>query len=203
MSSLNDPNLRPSPGPSGPVSLQLMLYRHGRVLTLYVAHLMPPSLAVALDPTDVVQDVYLEAMRRSAEFRPNDEDHVRRWLKTIARRRVVDLLRHHEAAKRGGGAVGPGQGAGGSTVGLLEQMALYHRTPSQSAMQHEVFALVKRSLADLPDDYATVLRLVFIDGLSDKIVAARLARTEKSVHHLCKRAVEALQLRLRSSLSLG
>ena len=188
-----------SPAPPLAASLQLVLYQHGRVLAAYVGRHLPLSLSSTVDVADVVQDVYLEAMRRSAEFRPADADHTLRWLQTIARHRIIDLLRHHGATKRGGRAVGT---AGGYTVGLLEEVAVYDRTPSQSAAAHEIAQLIHRSIDDLPPDYAQVLRLRYLDGLSGKAVAVQLSRTEGAVHVLCHRAVEALRLRLRSGMTL-
>jgi RNA polymerase sigma-70 factor (ECF subfamily) len=199
-----EPTEPTSPAQAAPVSLQLMLCRHGPLLVEYVARHLPSWLASVVDPADVVQDVYLEAMRRSTEFQAADADYTRRWLMTIARNRLVDLMRHHGAAKRGGGRASVASGTpNASTVGLLEEVAVYDRTPSKSAAAHEIVALIHRSIADLPADYARVLRLRYLDGLSGKAVAAELSRTEGAVHVLCHRAVEALRLRLRSTLSLG
>ena len=186
-----------------PVSLQLALFRCGPLLVAYVGRHLPAWLASVVDPADVVQDVYLEAMRRSTEFQPADADHTRRWLMTIARNRLVDLIRHHGAAKRGGQVSVVSAAPDASTVGLLAEVAIYDRTPSKSAAAHEIAALIHRSIADLPADYAQVLRLRYLDGLSGKAVAAELSRTEGAVHVLCHRAVEALRLRLRSTMSLG
>ena len=146
-----------------------------------------------VDPADVVQDVFLEAMRRAPEFRPVDADHTRRWLTTIARHRLVDLYRHHTADKRGGG------GATGDdlTVSLLARVAADGRTPSASAAAHEVVAMVRRAIAELPPDYAAVLQLRFLDGRSSRSVAAHLHRTEGAVHVLAHRALAALRARLR------
>jgi RNA polymerase sigma factor (sigma-70 family) len=204
-----NPNLSDRSTSPTTVGLQVALFRSCQALTAYVARQLPAALASAVDPADVVHDVYLEAMRRSTEFRPNDELHSLRWLKTIARHRIIDLLRHYEAKKRGGGASGtaasgqPLPDASAPTLSLLEQVAVYYRTPSQSAASHEIADLVRREIATLPADYATVLQLRVFEGLSGKLTADRLARTEVAAQALYGRAITALGERLRSTLPMG
>src|SRR4051812_42065253 len=81
-----------------------LLRLHSAPLEHYVRRQLPNDLAGACDVPDVLQDIYLEAFRRIGEFAAVDSTSIQRWLTTIARNRIVDVVRHHRALKRGGGA---------------------------------------------------------------------------------------------------
>ena len=68
----------------------------------YIGRQFPGYLRSHVDESDVLQEVYLEAFRRIQQFQATDASSVRRWLNTIARHRIVDLVRAHNALKRGG-----------------------------------------------------------------------------------------------------
>jgi RNA polymerase sigma factor (sigma-70 family) len=86
-------------------------------------------------------------------------------------------------------------------LGLLEQLAVYERTPSQSAAAHETMAAVQRALRRLTADHATVIRLRYVDRLSAIDAAGRLDRSPAAVDKLLQRAMAALRVELRSLIA--
>jgi len=113
-----------------------LLLAHRPRLLEYVLRQMPHKLRSIYDAEDVVQDVCVDACRRMSDFKPGGQDAVARWLMTIARHRIIDVLRARHAAKRGGGRAAADDHAG--LVTLVETLAVYRRTPSRSAAAHEL-----------------------------------------------------------------
>ena len=183
--------------PSVPRPLQVALAAQRAGLLAYVERHLPASLRGSVDPADVVQDVCYEALRREAHFRPGDDPTGRRWLFTIARRRITRLLERARVARQLT-ECGLGAAAGiDPLVGLLEQLAVYERTPSQSAASHERMAAVQRALARLRPAHAAVIRLRYVDRHPAAVVAATTGRTPAAVDKLLQRAVAALRVQLR------
>src|SRR4051794_41089338 len=85
---------RPEGHPSGASDeLASQLEAHAGRLLSYVERHFPVVLQPAHQPMDVLQDVYFEAFRRLGEFVPEGDDASYRWLVTIARHRMCQLLR--------------------------------------------------------------------------------------------------------------
>jgi RNA polymerase sigma factor (sigma-70 family) len=178
--------------PSSP--LVLALIAQADALLAYVDRQLPPSLRGSVDPADVVQDVWTQALQRESAFDPSIDPTGRRWLFTIARRRIIRLMeRHHASRQRTEAAMAK---ARSDSIDLLEQLAVYERTPSQSAVGHESVAAVRRALAELTPDHAAVIRSRYVERLSAAAVAERIGRTPAAVDKLLQRALTALAVKL-------
>lgn len=187
-----------SPADSGPdpTSSELLLFAERARLATYVKRHLPVELQPWVDPNDVLQDTYFEAFRRLAQFRATDEHAAYRWLVTIARHRIVELLRTRRTARRGGGAGHVPQGD--SVVAMLAELASHRRTPSRSAARHEFMAALEQSLGRLPPEFGQALSLRYLQGLSCAEIAQQMGRTERAVHMLCNRALKLVRRELRS-----
>jgi RNA polymerase sigma-70 factor (ECF subfamily) len=180
-------------------ALELLLYRHRKSVLAYIRKNFPKELRGVLEPQDILQDVWLKAVRAIPEFRPTDSDSLARWLTTIARNLVTDHLKYARAAKRG---IRSGQtvtsGDDKSIVRLLEELAIYHRSPSKSAASHELMAALDSAIERLSDVQAQAIRLRHITGLNVREISARMHRSEGSVLMLCNRALKSLRWEMRS-----
>jgi RNA polymerase sigma-70 factor, ECF subfamily len=109
---------------------------------------------------DVLQEVFLQVWRRAVDF---DEARGRAftWLVTIARSRALDRLR-----------------SAGSRTRLAEEAALL--PPDEvgdaalDAVKSETGSIVRRALAELPEEQRRTLFLAYFDGLTQTEIAARL-----------------------------
>lgn len=184
-----------------PTELASQLEAHAGRLLSYVERHFPVVLQPAHQPMDVLQDVYFEAFRRLGEFVPDADDATYRWLVTIARHRICQLLRRRRTLKRGGEAR-PAEAwlptDDDSTADLLSQLATHRRSPSASAAAHELIQVVERSLEGLSEDYREVVRLRHLEGLTVRETALRMGKTERAVEMLCARALAALRSEMRS-----
>ncbi len=176
-----------------PRPLLLALIAHADALAAYVDRRLPPALRSSVDPADVVQDVTIEALRREAEFRPDGEA---AGPAVAVHGRPPPPAPTGRTAARRLGAGARGRTAGRSRVALLlHELAVYERTPSQSAVSHETWAAVSRSLGRLPKAQASVIRSRYFERLPAAEVAARTNRTPAAVDQLLKRAMDALRAR--------
>ncbi|MFM9995164.1 MAG: RNA polymerase sigma factor [Phycisphaerales bacterium] len=177
-----------------PLALDRLLLEHYARLTSRIDRRLPRSLRRLLSPDDILQEVFADVFRTIGRFRPEGTDSFYRWLVTIADHRVLDAVRSHRAAKRGGGSklVAPDPAA--STIApLLELLAVSERTPSRSVSGREAAAAVHVALAGLRDEYREALRLRFLEGLPVAGVASRMGKTESAVHKLCARGLQKLR----------
>jgi RNA polymerase sigma factor (sigma-70 family) len=160
--------------------------RHGELMA-YATRQLPAELRSTVDPADVVQDVFCVAIRRAAEFVETDSTSWSRWLMTIAKLQILDLLRRHRVSRR----LGQAPSEHDSVELLLEEAAVYDRTPSASAASSESRLVVAESLARLAPNHAEALRWRYFDGLSHVEVASRTGRSEDAVRKMCAYALAA------------
>jgi len=162
----------------------------------YLDRQIPSELRSFIESQDVLQDTLFEAFQRADQFVPDGDDAVFRWMATIARRRVAALLRMQRALKRGGKREAAENLS--EVVEALEELARYERTPSRSAMAHEMASAIQDSISRLEPQYRDAVRLRYVDGLSIKEVSGRMRRTEGAILMLCNRGLKALKADLQS-----
>lgn len=186
-----------------PAALGALLAIHSDELLQYIDSRLPKRVRDLVDPQDVLQDISCSAFLTMRTFDATDSRSVVRWLITIARNRIVDLVRAHRTAKRGGQSIRIDvAAAGNSLVLLLQDLAVYERTPSQSAVTHERAALVQQVIGRLPPDYQRVIRLRYMDGLELDAIAAQMHRSYGATKILCIRALHTLRAELCSASQL-
>jgi RNA polymerase sigma-70 factor (ECF subfamily) len=179
---------------------QAMVHPHVGRLLAYLERHIPARLRSLVDPQDIAQDTLFEAARSLDRVTFNEPNAVWRWIVTIARHRLINVIQAHETAKRGGRLphLGPEEAEHGQVIGMLQELAAHMRTPSQSAAQRELLVLLERSIHQLQPAYRDAVRMRYVQGLSLKETADRLGRSEDAAQKLCVRGLAALRLDLRS-----
>jgi RNA polymerase sigma-70 factor (ECF subfamily) len=181
------------------IALQALLHENAARLLAYVSRHLPEQLRSSLEPEDVLQDVFLEVFLRIGEFQAQGSDAAYRWIVTIARHRMVNLLQMAQAAKRGKRRNQvPGLD---SVIDLLEQLAVYTRTPSQSALSHEVVKVVQNSLSAVAPRFREAIQYRYLDGLSIRKTAEHMQTTEGVITTLCYRGLRELKMKLLAYVS--
>lgn len=177
-------------------ALQKLLELHDAALIRFIQRKLPDRLRGQIEPEDVAQAVYVETYRTIGRFKPTGQNAFFRWLTAIAKQRVLDELRKRDRLKRGGGRrrISHVRGAvAGSTMTLLDLIAVDSKTPTRSIARREAAAELNDALAELATPYREALRLRYIDGLSVEETARRLGRTAGAVQNLCWRALQKLR----------
>jgi RNA polymerase sigma-70 factor, ECF subfamily len=163
---------------------ELLKANHDRLFE-YVQRHLPDQLRPYFDPGDIVQDTFFEACRLIRGFEVRGDDSMFRWLVTMARHHIVNLLRRPKFI--------------GDVPAILEELGVYQRTPSRSAASHEFMIALEESLGRLTPDCREAVTLRHIQGLSVTETAARMNRSNEHVSVLCHRGLRAIAQDLESA----
>lgn len=184
------------------VALTMLLKDGRRRLCERLVGRVPAELRATIDVDDLAQQAHVIAFRRIKDFVPAGPDGFHRWLEAIALGKLRDAIKRHRAVKRGGGkaaGVMVGGNADQSVVALLDMVAAQGLSPSRSVAWHEQVAALQSAMAALPEHYRQALTLVYIEGRPVAEAAAMMGRSERSLHGLCRRAIESLRSELLST----
>jgi RNA polymerase sigma-70 factor (ECF subfamily) len=169
---------------------QQLLSRHRDRLLRMVAVRLDRRMAARLDPSDVVQDVLLDASRNLDGYLAERPLPFYPWLRQFAWARLVDLHRRHVRSRRRSVSLEeaadlalPDQ----SALLLVRRLLESATSPSQRAIQAEQRAELKAALAALParDREVLIMRhleqlqigeIASVVGISKGAVKARLLR---------------------------
>ena len=88
------------------LALQRLLIPFQSRLLARIRRKLPVSLSRVIAAEDVLQEAYVDVFRAIGGFQRQGDGAFYRWLLTIADNRVIDMIRAHQAAKRGGGRLG-------------------------------------------------------------------------------------------------
>jgi RNA polymerase sigma-70 factor (ECF subfamily) len=155
-----------------------------------------------VNPSDLVQQTFLEAFRDFGRFEGTSTAQWRAWLRRILAHNLAALVEKQVRARKRDvrrqvsldqrPAV-PGDTAAGPGAALASPVS----SPSAQAQQHETTAVLADRLSRLPAPYRDVLRLRNLEGRTFEEVARRMGRTPGAVRVLWVRAVDRLRLLLK------
>jgi RNA polymerase sigma-70 factor (ECF subfamily) len=155
-------------------------------LRMVVRRRLPSRLRTKLDSLDVIQSVWVHALRgfRQAGWRFADAAHLRAFLVRLTRNRVIDRWRRHKAAVTRERPL--------SEIDRGATPESGQPSPSEVAQAGELW---ERMLALCPPAHRDVLRLRR-EGVAVAEIAARTGLHEGSVHRIlqrlaCRVAVES------------
>jgi len=160
-----------------------------RVL-LFIRLRLGSALAAKLEPMDVLQETYTQALESFSRFDYRGEKSFARWLCRIAENRLRGLADYHGALKRGSGS------EEGSVTRALERVAEVGTGPVTGAARIELRETLAGALGRLPENEREVLLLRFFQGRELDDIAVCLGRSVSSVRRLIGRATRALGKRI-------
>jgi RNA polymerase sigma-70 factor, ECF subfamily len=178
---------------------QLMTENRPRLRRM-VALRMDPRLQGRIDPSDVIQESYIDAARRLPEYAKNPSLPLFLWLRSLAGQKLVDQHRRHLGARaRDAGREVPFYGNAcpdASTANIASQFLSASSTPSETAMRVEQNARLEEALNSLEPIDREILALRHFEQLSNGEVAEVLGLDKSAAS---KRYARAL-LRLKDVL---
>ena len=146
---------------------------------------LPAAIRQKVAESDVIQEAYLAAFVKLADFEERGENAFQRWLARILEHRILDEVRRFAGAKK---------------RDLRRERSLSNERPpadkdpsvSTVAVDAEERAALWRAIDQLPPDYQIILRLVHDEGLTLADSAQRMGRSADAVRKLYGRALKKL-----------
>jgi RNA polymerase sigma-70 factor (ECF subfamily) len=159
-------------------------------------------LGGVVNPSDLVQQTFLEACRDFRQFEGTTSAQWRAWLRRILAHNLAALVERHVQARkrdvrRQVSLDRRSVALEDSAAGPAATLASPGSSPSAQAQQHEATAVLTDRLARLPAPHREVLRLRNLEGLAFEDVAREMGRTPGAVRVLWVRALDRLRLLLK------
>jgi RNA polymerase sigma-70 factor (ECF subfamily) len=199
MPTMHDPgdmiqNLRLARG-KHPWVWDAVLADHRDRLRKFVQLRMHRRLAGRVDPSDVIQEAYLEASRTLDRYLQAPPLPIFLWLRHITSRKLTDLHRKHLGARRrdAGREVPLGRGLQESAWEVPAKHLLANLiSPSQAILQSECRARLQHALKSLAPNDREILALRHFEQLSNAEVARVLQINASAASKRYVRALERL-----------
>jgi len=133
-------------------------------------------LAVRVSASDVLQEAYIDALKRVEHYFSKPGQPFFGWLRLVVGQRIADVHREHLAGKRDAGReIGMNRGANGADSTCLAARLLGNfSSPSQAAQKNEIFALLEEALNQMEELDREVLALRHFEELSNTETAELL-----------------------------
>jgi len=170
-------------------AFRLLFGRYEAVARARIARKLPLPLRRKIDPEDVLQDAYLVAAQRFADFEGQHEGSFGSWLSGIVEFKTREAVRHYMDAAKRDAHQEVTRGARPDTA----QFRGRRTTPSQVLMAGELEARARDAMGRLPDDYRRILALVQSQDMSLQQAAGELGRSYDATKKLHARALARLR----------
>ncbi len=162
-------------------------------LGLLFLHLAGPRVRARVEIDDLVQEVFLRALSENATLPPeaDGEAALRRYLTTVARSCVFDVIRALRSRKRNAPEV-PLVRSDWSVAGVSAgAIAGSGPGPMTLAARNEEERSLIAAFAKLSSEHRRVIGLRQLQGLTAEEAARRMGRSAAAVHSLYRRALDA------------
>jgi RNA polymerase sigma-70 factor (ECF subfamily) len=176
--------------------------RHRERLRRMVELRLDRRLQGRIDPSDVLQEAYLEVDRSLADYLRNPVLPFFLWLRFLTGRKLQALHRHHlgTQVRDAGREVSLHHGAlpEANSVSLAAQLLGRYTSPSQAAVRAELQIRVQEALNSMDGLDREVLALRHFEELSNAETAQVLGIGEATASHRFVRALKRLKAILAS-----
>jgi RNA polymerase sigma-70 factor (ECF subfamily) len=146
--------------------------------------------------SDVLQEAYIDGLKRLQHFRADPDVPFFVWLRTITLQRLIQVHRQHLGAQARNAArevsLGPMGGTEASSEKMIELVGDL-TSPSQAAVKVEMMARVRAALDQLGPLDREILALRHFEELSNHEVAALLGIQAAAASKRYVRAIERLR----------
>jgi RNA polymerase sigma-70 factor (ECF subfamily) len=194
---------------SGPLAAELLRRARagdddarGRLLQAYRSYLtllarlqLGRDLRGKVDPSDLVQEAFLEAHRDFAQFQGQTEAELLAWLRRVLATSLADQVRRYRGTRRRDPRLERQLAAAldQSSQALERGLMAADSSPSARAERREESLRLAEALERLPADYRDVLLLRHFQGLTFPAIARRLDKTLDGVKNVWLRGLARLR----------
>ena len=175
-----------------PALESLLVARHDQLLR-YIQRNLPANLQAKMSAEDLLQSTYLQVFKSITGFESKGPGAFFAWLKTIAKNKLRDATRSIKHEKRAGQPPSPRSGSQSSYDNFINKISQSGAGAGTIAMTDELRGAFHVALANLPENYRTIVQLRYLEDLSLEEVAKRLGITVGAARGLCHRARQAMR----------
>jgi RNA polymerase sigma-70 factor (ECF subfamily) len=151
------------------------------------------------DPSDLVQETLLDALKDFPGFAGTTERELTAWLRQILVRNLADQVKHHKAQSRNWQRQESLEALlDRSSQAAQQALTTGILSPSGEASRREQAVLLADALARLPADNREVIVMRNLQALKFDEIAARMGRSPGAVRMLWVRSLEKLHRELES-----
>jgi len=175
---------------SGQLDVGAMTIKFRTMLKRIAAQELPKSLRFRLDDSDLVQETLVRAIRSANDFRGTTDVELQQWLREILKNQLIDSIRFHNRQQRD---------IARDFRDPIPEFADTGQTPSEAIKQRESDQRLWLMVAELPEDYRTVVLLRQQMDLSFQEIGERMGKTADAVRMMWARALVMLGQRLRAA----
>ena len=150
-----------------------------------------------MDPSDILQQTFLEAYRGFPQFAGQDLRELVAWLRSILDHKIAGAIRDHTLLqKRDVSREQSMDDSHGGGAPLKQDLDANLTTPSQKAIRGEEAERLSQALMVLPAEQREAVRLRHLEGWALADIARHLGRTQAATAGLIKRGMQALRRRM-------
>jgi RNA polymerase sigma-70 factor (ECF subfamily) len=154
-------------------AFEQLFARHRPYLRQLIELRLDPKLRSRVDASDVVQEAYVEALRRLDAYLEEQPLPFRLWLRQIAYDHTLKAHRYHrKTALRAVGREVPLPER--SSLALAQQLLAGGSTPSQQLNRRELARRLRQAVAQLPEADREVILMRHLEGLSNQEIGCLL-----------------------------
>jgi RNA polymerase sigma-70 factor (ECF subfamily) len=176
-----------------PTALPELFARHQAELRQAVALRLDRRLAARVGVSDVLQDTYLEALRRLPDYLAQPALPFGLWLRWLAREQLLTAHRRHLLAdRRAAGREGPPLPPDSSSV-FVGALLGKGPSPSQAVAAAEAAQKLRVALDQLDDDERDLILWRHFEHLPNHEIARLLAISDAAASKRYVRALERLR----------
>lgn len=168
-------------------------------LLLVTNRRLPAEVRQKEAASDLVQESIVEACDGIVRFDGNSPEELRRWLRRILVRNVVDAQRRYQNSAKRKVSREVSLDRDANSGNIFSEIAADDPLPLSNVTRAEEAYLLERKVGQLPIDYQKVIQLRNRDGLSFAEIGVCMDRTSEAARKLWVRALGQLKRELDRS----
>ena len=181
-------------------ALAALFQQHRHKLRSMVAFRMDSNLKGRVDPSDVIQESFLDLSKRLNEFNERKAMSPFVWMRLVTLESLVNVHRRHITTQQRDArrdlSIDRDVGLGVTSVSLAAGLLAKLSSASGKAVRSEQKARLHELINQLDDDDREIIGLRFFEGVSNGEAAEILGLTKQTASKRFMRAIE----RLRTSM---
>ncbi len=178
----------------GEAAVAKLFAQYAERLERLVEFRLDARLRSRVDPSDVLQEAYIEIARRIRDYLARPEVSFFVWIRQITLQTLIGVQRRHFGQKRDlkQEVVFPNTGSDATSFSIAQAICAQQTSPSRAAMRAEEIQQLHAALAEMDETDREVLALRHFEHLGNNEVAEALGLSATAASNRYVRAMTRL-----------